>query len=69
MMSFAKHDKIRIIGVIVLYEHSFILKTNDTNPVLVIFLEGGNTQTKSRARSELLARSRRLAPVQALNRP
>lgn len=69
MVCIAQSHKVRVVGVVVLDEDSFVLKTNDGDSVLIIIAEGTYPQPKRRPRSHLLPRRRSLAPVEAVDRP
>jgi hypothetical protein len=45
MVGFAEGDKIGIIGVVVLYENTFVLEPNDCDLVVEVFEEGGEGES------------------------
>lgn len=64
-----KGHEVWVVGIIVLDEHSFVLKTNDGDPIPIVFCERGDSKAKGRPWSRLMAQRRGLAPVYGMDGP
>jgi len=69
MVGLCESYEIAIVRIIIFDKHSFVLQSDDGDPIPVVLGEGGNPQPESRPRSDLLPWRCGFAPIEGVHRP